>query len=63
MSENNRLLKTLEAIIDNSDLDEQEQVVFALRLAAVKLAEINSESISMKLGDYRVELKLTDEGQ
>lgn len=62
MSENNRLLKTLEAIIDNSDLDEQEQVVLALRLAAVKLVEINSESISMKLGDYRVELKLTDEG-
>lgn len=62
MSENNRLLKTLEAIIYNSDLDEQEQVVLALRLAAVKLVEINSESISMKLGDYRVELKLTDEG-
>lgn len=62
MSENNGLLKTLEAIIDNSDLDEQEQVALALRLAAVKLVEINSESISMKLGDYRVELKLTDEG-
>lgn len=49
------LIKTLEAIIDASDLDHQEKIAECARLTAIYMVGIDAESFSMKLGGkYKV---------
>jgi hypothetical protein len=62
-NEEQKTLNKLEAIIDTSELDSQDKAVLALRLAAMKLVDINSASIGITLGDYRVEMLITDRGE
>lgn len=56
MSEN--LLKMLEAIVNNSNLDQEEKLTLGLRFAALQLDETGAESMSMKLGPYKISMKI-----
>lgn len=52
------LIKTLEVIIDSSDLDHQEKITECARLTAIYMTDVNAESFSMKLGSYKVSVSV-----
>lgn len=54
------LTKTLQAILDSTDLEDREKIIEATRFAASELILRDIENVSFSLGSYKVDLKVTD---
>lgn len=58
MKPEDNLLKTLEAIVDNYELEEVEKATVVLRLMGIQLSNINAESLAATFGNFRVSTEI-----
>lgn len=54
------LQAALAAVMHVSELPEREKLVEAVRFAAIQASELDSDSISMRLGPYKVSLTIEE---
>ena len=55
------LRKIMEAMIETQDMSGEEKITMLARMTAIYMAGENAASFSMKLGEFRVEVSITED--